>query len=545
MAENYMISDSRIVNMEEIQDIKDYILCGICYQVVTEEREPVECNKCHNQLFCSQCISGWAKTNQSCPYCHAGSAQYVDISPLLLNMIKGIKYFCQFQSKGCGETHSMKTLMKHEFQCSYGLEDTNNQDKLTECAFCRQALPSNQDYFDENQAFLQQQFNSNEEHFCVEVEKSWCHRHREIGMRYDESRIANLGEFQRYFELFKCNLCHQLLRNPQACKTCKINYCKHCISNQLILRNACPSCYQPNPSYSKIPRNLFHLLSRFKIYCKNKGEGCNEILLYESVEKHENTCRQCLLCKVKCLKCEQVIQIEDQPSHQCHIKLNQVQDAIYDAPVLDGLENSSLNSIEDNDHYHQEHGDFRQRMSYCKRMKKDTQQYVSQCPFILTMIIMLIDFAVQNALLTFYILYYIFEDFINEPTRRAQLAFTIIYFIVTFIPFYFSVFTPTKEIQVLSQKLGLMIGCLLSAHFLFFIFGPFVSGFRDLNYRLRESMIESTICRNIAQIFIQVTFITILAINEVDTAIKGLTIGLSSFLILWNVVVCITINFKQ
>lgn len=50
------MQEARIVNVEDIKDIKDYILCGICYSIVTEDRIPVECHFCHNQLFCSDCI---------------------------------------------------------------------------------------------------------------------------------------------------------------------------------------------------------------------------------------------------------------------------------------------------------------------------------------------------------------------------------------------------------------------------------------------------------------------------------------------------------
>ena len=57
------------------------------------------------------------------------------------------------------------------------------------------------------------------------------------------------------------------------------------------------------------------LLSKFRIYCKNKDEGCNEVLLYESVEKHETTCKSCLICKIKCLKCDELIHAADQSSH--------------------------------------------------------------------------------------------------------------------------------------------------------------------------------------------------------------------------------------
>ncbi len=31
-----MMSEQRVVFTEDIKDIKDHILCGICYQVVTE-----------------------------------------------------------------------------------------------------------------------------------------------------------------------------------------------------------------------------------------------------------------------------------------------------------------------------------------------------------------------------------------------------------------------------------------------------------------------------------------------------------------------------
>ncbi len=135
MAENYLISDTRIVNIEEIKDIKDYILCGICYQVVTDERGPVECNSCHNQLFCTQCITGWSKTNSNCPYCHAASAKYVEISPLLLDMIKAIKFYCKYQGRGCPETFSMKGLVRHEHDCRFGSGSMKIQ-KLSKCNFC-------------------------------------------------------------------------------------------------------------------------------------------------------------------------------------------------------------------------------------------------------------------------------------------------------------------------------------------------------------------------------------------------------------------------
>jgi hypothetical protein len=47
----------------------------------------------------------------------------------------------------------------------------------------------------------------------------------------------------------------------------------------------------------------------------------------------------------------------------------------------------------------------------------------------------LIDFALQNALIFFYFLYYFKEEpFINQPAKSAFLAFLIIYLIATYLP---------------------------------------------------------------------------------------------------------------
>lgn len=58
-------------------------------------------------------------------------------------------------------------------------------------------------------------------------------------------------------------------------------------------------------------RNLLQLLNKFKVYCKNKNEGCEEILIYENLEKHENQCKECLLCKAQCHICLKIVEIEE------------------------------------------------------------------------------------------------------------------------------------------------------------------------------------------------------------------------------------------
>eukprot|EP00347_Sterkiella_histriomuscorum_P006314 403353232 len=205
MVEDYVLSDSRIVSNDENKDIKDYILCGICYQVVTENRGPVECNSCHNQLFCTQCIQGWANSNSTCPYCHAANAKYVEISPLLLNMIKEIKYHCKYkESEGCTFTDTAQGLPKHEYECVFGLNrQSMRPPKVINCQFCHKLAskqPPSLQFHEHGQ--YQPLGDDDEDHVCDFIMNFWCFDHKQLGLKYQNSRIANIEETQRYFDLF-------------------------------------------------------------------------------------------------------------------------------------------------------------------------------------------------------------------------------------------------------------------------------------------------------------------------------------------------------
>ena len=43
------------------QEVKDMLQCGFCYCFVSEEKQPLECSSCHNQLFCFECLRGWVQ----------------------------------------------------------------------------------------------------------------------------------------------------------------------------------------------------------------------------------------------------------------------------------------------------------------------------------------------------------------------------------------------------------------------------------------------------------------------------------------------------
>lgn len=53
--------DSRLIETDQIRGVRDLITCAICYQVITEDRVPMQCDTCQNQLFCKPCIELWKK----------------------------------------------------------------------------------------------------------------------------------------------------------------------------------------------------------------------------------------------------------------------------------------------------------------------------------------------------------------------------------------------------------------------------------------------------------------------------------------------------
>lgn len=63
------------------------------------------------------------------------------------------------------------------------------------------------------------------EHICEEHEKLWCQEHKVSGRSYNVERIANREACSRQLELFKCNVCLELLRKPKTCSNCKKNFC--------------------------------------------------------------------------------------------------------------------------------------------------------------------------------------------------------------------------------------------------------------------------------------------------------------------------------
>ena len=117
-----------------------------------------------------------------------------------------------------------------------------------------------------------------------------------ISYKIDQSRLV-LGPNEKIDESLLCGICQEVPFHPEECVTCQNMFCSECITAWIEKKAKCPySC--PPPYQSSRPHKLIRqALSALKYTCKNKENGCEEVLAMESIEKHEGKCG---FGKIKC-----------------------------------------------------------------------------------------------------------------------------------------------------------------------------------------------------------------------------------------------------
>ncbi len=120
-----------------------------------------------------------------------------------------------------------------------------------------------------------------------------------------------IGEYDD--DLIICPICTNIYWKPIACKTCENSFCLNCIRLWLNEKsNQCPfSCHFQE---RKAPGILLKLLSKLKLTCENKSIGCDLIIHYEGLEKHQ--LNQCLYRTIQCSDCSKEMIFNDYEIHQ-------------------------------------------------------------------------------------------------------------------------------------------------------------------------------------------------------------------------------------
>ncbi|CAF3980570.1 unnamed protein product [Rotaria sp. Silwood1] len=109
-----------------------------------------------------------------------------------------------------------------------------------------------------------------------------------------------------YISHLACPVCHELPWKPVACQSCETPFCSTCI-HQWLANNPfkCPNRCRPYTE-RKCPPFIVKLLSQLQIACFYQSAGCNQIISYEGLDKHEIACgfqsQQCSGCQLQILK---------------------------------------------------------------------------------------------------------------------------------------------------------------------------------------------------------------------------------------------------
>ncbi|CAF1214819.1 unnamed protein product [Adineta steineri] len=126
----------------------------------------------------------------------------------------------------------------------------------------------------------------------------------------DSSRIYVDGQYSGLGSELICSICHNVLWKPVACSTCENAFCVKCIRSwtdkQIDYRATCPfNCVFKE---KRVPPILNSLLSKLQFYCAYASNGCEQLLPYDALEKHEETCSY---ERIPCGICEKPISNRD------------------------------------------------------------------------------------------------------------------------------------------------------------------------------------------------------------------------------------------
>ena len=120
-----------------------------------------------------------------------------------------------------------------------------------------------------------------------------------------EERIVNAKENDKILKRLMCSICLNMLWKPVACSQCQTNFCGSCIKGWL---NKCPETCPNHCTFKKsnVSPIINDLLSEFSIKCQLSDKGCQQILGYDELEKHEKNCSYKETSRKGCKGCGQL-----------------------------------------------------------------------------------------------------------------------------------------------------------------------------------------------------------------------------------------------
>jgi len=130
------------------------------------------------------------------------------------------------------------------------------------------------------------------------------------GYGIEIDRIANKSGFE---EELICCICQNIFVSPITCSKCENQFCTKCINEWTtthgkdVCPNKCDLVLKKSPPITK------GILSKLKIFCIFKENGCLEIIDYDQLKIHESLCEYKLNI---CNGCNKLLLQKDMKEHQ-------------------------------------------------------------------------------------------------------------------------------------------------------------------------------------------------------------------------------------
>ena len=130
--------ESLIINTVYFEQLKDQLLCTICYGLLVE---PKMCSVCES-AFCSDCISTWMNKNGSCPLkCTYPNFNIKEVHITKKKILDGLKIRCKY---GCEVP--LLSYFTHITQCEINNKEVNCWNCSQKCKMLNLKVKSENDY---------------------------------------------------------------------------------------------------------------------------------------------------------------------------------------------------------------------------------------------------------------------------------------------------------------------------------------------------------------------------------------------------------------
>jgi hypothetical protein len=108
-------SKQRFVGLSKNED--EELTCGICLEIL---KKPTVV-QCCRQTFCSDCITEWLSSHDTCPHDRQYLTEDELLEPprLVQNLISKLRIHCKFQNSGCDSIVELEKLEDHELNCGF------------------------------------------------------------------------------------------------------------------------------------------------------------------------------------------------------------------------------------------------------------------------------------------------------------------------------------------------------------------------------------------------------------------------------------------